>query len=68
MQSNQQAEMARKLADLRQEHRDLDTAVARLSDDVRSNELQLKRLKKRKLVLKDRIARLESGLIPDMDA
>lgn len=56
------------LAVLRQEHRDLDDAIERLSEGPFVNELQLKRLKKRKLQLKDFIARLESRLIPDLDA
>jgi hypothetical protein len=50
------------------EHRDLDAAIARLSEMPVSDELQLKRLKKRKLLLKDLIARLQSRLIPDLDA
>lgn len=57
-----------KLAQLRVEHRDLDTAISRLADDPHTNELQLRRLKKRKLQLKDYIAKLESLLIPDLDA
>ncbi|HEX7029511.1 MAG TPA: DUF465 domain-containing protein [Gammaproteobacteria bacterium] len=56
------------LALLRQEHRDLDDAILLMSADPSVNELQLKRLKKRKLQLKDFIARLESRLIPDLDA
>jgi hypothetical protein len=62
------AETARKLAELRLEHRDLDLAIARLNDDVAADELAIKRLKKRKLWLKDCIARLESALIPDQPA
>ena len=57
-----------KLEALRLEHRDLDMAISRLAEDVHTNELQLKRLKKRKLQLKDYIAKLESLLIPDLDA
>lgn len=53
---------------LRQEHRDLDDAIMRLSEGPFVNQLQLQRLKKRKLQLKDFIARLESRLIPDLDA
>ena len=53
---------------LRIEHRDLDEVISRLSLDLHINELQLKRLKKRKLMLKDQIARLESQLIPDLNA
>ena len=58
----------RKLRELRIEHRDLDEVIARLSLDICVDELQLKRLKKRKLVLKDQIQTLESELIPDMNA
>jgi len=57
-----------KLRQLRIEHRDLDEVISRLSLDLHINELQLKRLKKRKLMLKDQIARLESQLIPDLNA
>ena len=61
-------EIAHLLADLREEHRDLDEAIARLSDDLSVDQLQLTRMKKRKLKLKDWIAYLESQLIPDLDA
>jgi hypothetical protein len=57
-----------KLRTLRIEHRDLDEVIARLSLDIHVDELQLKRLKKRKLVLKDQILMLESQLIPDLNA
>ncbi|HEX9474366.1 MAG TPA: YdcH family protein [Steroidobacteraceae bacterium] len=57
-----------KLRDLRIEHRDLDEVIARLSLDFNVDELQLKRLKKRKLALKDQILLLESQLIPDLNA
>ena len=57
-----------KLRGLRIEHRDLDEVIARLSLDLHIDELQLKRLKKRKLVLKDQILMLESQLIPDLNA
>ena len=57
-----------KLRQLRIEHRDLDDVIARLSMDLHIDELQLKRLKKRKLVLKDQILKLESQLIPDLNA
>ena len=65
---NDPAEIARQLVELRLEHRDLDSAIERLAGDIRADELQLRRLKKRKLLLKDTIARLESRLIPDLDA
>jgi hypothetical protein len=57
-----------KLRALRIEHRDLDEVIGRLTMDIHTNELQLKRLKKRKLMLKDQITRMESQLIPDMNA
>jgi hypothetical protein len=57
-----------RLRELRIEHRDLDDVISRLTMDLYVDELQLRRLKKRKLLLKDQIARLESELIPDMNA
>jgi hypothetical protein len=60
--------MAERLSALRLEHRDLDAAIARLQLDIEADELAVKRLKKRKLQLKDLIARLESDLIPDQPA
>ena len=62
------SEIARKLVELKVEHRDLDQVIARLSNDSRSDELQIKRLKKRKLRIKDMINYLENKLIPDLDA
>ena len=60
--------IAQRIAALRQEHRDLDAAIARLQADIEADELAVKRLKKRKLLLKDSIAKLESALIPDEPA
>lgn len=57
-----------RLRQLRIEHRDLDDVISRLSMDFKVDELQMKRLKRRKLMLKDQIARLESQLIPDLNA
>jgi hypothetical protein len=68
MNSNDPREIARLIADLREEHRDLDEAISRLSNDPGVDQLQLRRMKKRKLKLKDWIAYLESKLIPDLDA
>jgi hypothetical protein len=57
-----------RLKELRIEHRDLDDVISRLAEDPWVDQLQLKRLKKRKLMLKDEIAHLESDLIPDLNA
>ncbi|WP_119460293.1 DUF465 domain-containing protein [Rhodospirillaceae bacterium SYSU D60014] len=56
------------LEELRSEHRDLDDVIARLAETAPFNQLQIQRLKKRKLSLKDQIARLESKLLPDIIA
>ena len=57
-----------KLESLRSEHRDLDEVIGRLSEAAPFNQLQLQRLKKRKLLLKDQIIKLESQLLPDIIA
>ncbi|HVF35274.1 MAG TPA: DUF465 domain-containing protein [Candidatus Saccharimonadia bacterium] len=62
------ADIARKLVELKVEHRDLDEIIGRLAQAAGSDQLQLVRLKKRKLRIKDMIAYLESRLIPDLDA
>jgi hypothetical protein len=62
------AAIVRRLTELKLEHRDLDAAIARLPIGPGCDELQLTRLKKRKLKLKDAIAYLEDKLIPDLDA
>lgn len=63
--ANKEAEIRQKLLQLRIEHRDLDDVIARLSLDPTVDQLQMKRLKKKKLFLKDLIARIENDLIPD---
>lgn len=56
------------LANLRQEHRDLDLAIAALDETGRPNDLELRRLKKKKLALKDRMSQIEIDLLPDIIA
>jgi hypothetical protein len=57
-----------KLAALKTEHRDLDEAIARLAARAPVDQLELQRLKKRKLLLKDQITKIESELLPDIIA
>jgi hypothetical protein len=62
---NDRDSLLRKLHELRSEHRNLDMVILDLSEHGATDQLHLQRLKKRKLALKDEIARLESRLIPD---
>ena len=62
------SEIARRVAELKLEHRQLDAAIDSLVADIEADELAVKRMKKRKLWLKDCITRLESALIPDEPA
>jgi len=57
-----------RLAALTLEHRDLDDVIARISERAPYDQLQLRRLKKRKLALKDQISKIESELLPDIIA
>ena len=57
-----------RLRQLRVDHRDLDYLIDSLSHDPMVDQLRMRRLKKRRLILKDMISQLESELIPDMDA
>jgi hypothetical protein len=57
-----------RLAELRVAHRDLDDVIERLLEGPYVDQLQVRRMKKRKLLIKDVITRLESALIPDLDA
>ncbi len=59
---------AHRLKELRTEHRDLDDVIGRLVHDPDVDQIMLRRLKKRKLMLKDMIARLESERYPDLNA
>jgi hypothetical protein len=57
-----------RLKQLRVEHQDLDQVISRLVDDPHVDQIMLRRLKKRKLMLKDMITQLESARIPDLNA
>ncbi len=63
-----EASLRSRLEEYRLEHRALDAAIERLAIDPAMDQLQVRRLKKRKLALKDIIAKLESKLIPDQPA
>lgn len=60
--------LRKNLAALEVEHRDLDEVIERIASNPTVNQLQLQRLKKRKLMLKDQIAQIESELLPDIIA
>ncbi len=64
----EKAEIRSRLHELEREHHDLDDVIGRLARDPAQDRIQLQRLKKRKLVLKDQIQRLRARLIPDIIA
>ena len=66
--SEDESELRAQLAQLRQEHRDLDVAIEALHNSPGSDLLQVQRLKKRKLHLRDRIIQIEDQLTPDIIA
>ena len=68
MSNNRDQRLRQALAQLKQEHRDLDTEIQTLEESVVRDQLQIKRLKKKKLVVKDEIARVEDELLPDIIA
>jgi hypothetical protein len=68
MTTEEEGELRTQLARLQQEHRDLDTAIAALQDSPGADVLQLQRLKKRKLQLRDKITFIEDQLTPDIIA
>jgi hypothetical protein len=68
MTQEEESELRAQLARLRQEHRDLDAAIEALQDSPASDILQVQRLKKRKLFLRDRITHIEDQLTPDIIA
>ncbi|MGT2479921.1 YdcH family protein [Methylobacterium oryzae CBMB20] len=63
-----QSDLLAELARLREEHRDLDSAIEALERSVAGDQLQIQRLKKRKLALRDRIFHIEDALTPDIIA
>jgi hypothetical protein len=64
----EEQELRRELLQVRQEHRDLDAAIAAMVETGASDTIRIQRLKKRKLVLKDRMASIEDRLLPDISA
>jgi hypothetical protein len=68
MTQEEESELRAQLARLRQEHRDLDAAIEALQSSPASDILQVQRLKKRKLFLRDRIGHIEDQLTPDIIA
>lgn len=68
MPMNPSDDTQRRIIELEVEHRDLDAVIETLTQDLRHEELQLRRLKKRKLQLKDHITMLKMQLVPDIPA
>lgn len=68
MTDEEQKALKQRIDELKLEHFDLDDVIRRLSDDPTIDQLQMQRMKKRKLALKDAIAKLQSKLIPDIKA
>lgn len=68
MTEDEESAIRAELVHLRQEHRDLDFAIAALADSGRGDHLTIQRLKKKKLSIKDRIGQLEDRLVPDIIA
>lgn len=68
MENEELIDLHQQLEELRLEHRDLDAAIQAMLETGYPDQLQMSRMKKRKLQLKDSIARLESKLIPDLNA
>ena len=68
MDASSQDMLQNRLDDLLSEHRDLDDVIDRLATSIPSDQLQLQRLKKRKLMLKDEIAKLRAHILPDIIA
>ncbi len=67
--SDEQAKLLQsKLDELKSEHRDLDEVIAQIAAETPFDQIHIQRLKKRKLMLRDEIARIESMLLPDIIA
>ncbi len=67
-QNDNQADLLAELTRLKEEHRDLDSAIDALERNVVADQLQIQRLKKRKLTLRDRISYVEDQITPDIIA
>ena len=68
VEQDEYAKLRARIVELRVEHRDLDSVIAEMTESIYADQLQIRRLKLRKLRVKDAIARLESELIPDLGA
>ena len=68
MKQDEERELREQLARLQQEHRDLDAAIAALAMSPGSDLIQVQRLKKRKLILRDKIRQIEDQITPDIIA
>lgn len=68
MEDHEIERLTQRLTELRTEHRDLDDVIAKITEAAPYDQIQVKRLKKRKLMLKDQITRIESILLPDIIA
>ncbi|MCH7711093.1 MAG: DUF465 domain-containing protein [Proteobacteria bacterium] len=65
---NEKIALIKQLEELRGRHRELDEVIARFAEEAASNQIELQRLKKRKLMLKDQITVLEDEILPDIIA
>ncbi len=65
---NEKLVLVKRLDGLREQHRELDEVIARLSQEAAGNPIELQRLKKRKLMLKDQITAIEDEILPDIIA
>jgi hypothetical protein len=68
MDEEEEARIHAEIARLTQEHRDLDDMIARVSESAPFDQLQMQRMKKRKLMVKDHLSRLNAMLVPDIIA